>query len=118
MHREESQSDLGIISIHNNVIASVAFIAASEIEGVKRIGSNFKSGLFELLGKESSAIRVFIDKRSQVSLEIPLITKYGYSIPEVSNKAQENIRNAIEKMTNLSVKDINIIIQGVEKGGE
>lgn len=117
MHREETHTDLGIIRIHKNVIASIASLAAVEIEGVKRIGGDFKSGILELIGKKSaSAIKVIIDNNNEVRLEIPLIIKYGCSVPEIAGKVQENVRNALEKMTNLSVKDININIQGIERG--
>lgn len=116
MHKEESRTDLGVIRIHKNVIASVASLAAGEIEGVKRIGRDFKSGLLELVGKRSlAAIKVEIDKDEEVKVEIPLIIKYGFNIPDVANKVQENARNALEKMTNLSIKDININVQGIEK---
>lgn len=117
MRREESRTDLGTIRIHNNVIASIASIAAGEITGVKRIGGDFKSGLFELLGKKSlAAIKVEIDKNEEVKLEIPLVIKYGFNIPDIANRVQENVRNALEKMTNLSIKDINVNVQGIERG--
>ncbi|MFA5118221.1 MAG: Asp23/Gls24 family envelope stress response protein [Candidatus Omnitrophota bacterium] len=115
MHREESQSNYGTISIHNNVIASIASVAANEIEGVKNIGTDLKSKLCYLLGKKTSAIKVDIDTGGYVSVEIPLVIKYGCNIPEISNKVQENVRLALEKMTNLSVKNINITVQGIEK---
>lgn len=117
MRQEESRSDLGIIRIHKNVIASVAAIAACEIEGVKRVGMDFKSGVLELIGKKSlSAIRVEFDKNGEVKVEVPLIIKYGFNIPDIANRVQENVHNALEKMTNLSIKDININIQGIERG--
>lgn len=115
--KEESRTDLGTIRIHKNVIASIASIAALEIEGVKRIGSDLKSGLLELLGKKSlSAVRVEIDKNEEVRIEVPLVIKYGFLIPEVAGKVQENIRSALEKMTNLTLKDIDINVQGIERG--
>lgn len=115
--KEESRTDLGTIRIHKNVIASIASIAALEITGVKRIGQDFKSGLLELIGKKSlAAIRVEIDKNEEVRIGVPLVIKYGFLIPEVANKVQENIRQALEKMTSLSLKDINIIVQGIERG--
>lgn len=117
MQREESRTDLGTIKIHKNVIASIACLAALEIEGVKRVGGDFKSGLLELIGKKSvNAIKVEINKNEEVSLEIPLIIKYGCNIPDIADKVQESIRNNLEKMTNLSIKDINISVQGIEKG--
>lgn len=117
MHKEETLTDLGTVKIHKNVIASIASLAASEIDGVKRIGGDFRSGILELMGnKSSSAIKVIIDKNEEVRLEIPLIVKYGYNISEIAVKVQENVRNALEKMTNLSLKDVNINMQGIERG--
>jgi len=117
MHREESQSDLGNIKIHKNVIASIASLAAVEIEGIKRVGGDFRSGLIELLGKKSlTAIKVEIDKNEEVRLDVPIVIKYGFNIPDIASKAQENIRNALEKMTSLSIKYININVQSVERG--
>ncbi len=117
MHKEESQTDLGNIRIHKNVIASIASIAAVEIDGVKRIGGDFRSGILELIGKKVlMAIKVDIDKNEEIRLEVPLVIRYGFNIPDIANKAQENIRNALEKMTNLSIKYININVQGIERG--
>ena len=117
MQREESRTDLGTIRIHKNVIAAIAALAATEIEGVKRVGGDFKSGIMELLGKKNfSAIKVDISKNEEVRVQIPLIIKYGYNIPEIASRVQENVRLALEKMSNLSVKEINVNVQGIERG--
>lgn len=44
MNRDVSRNELGVLRIHKNVVASIASIAATEIEGVKRVGRNLKSG--------------------------------------------------------------------------
>jgi len=118
MHKDESRTDLGIVRIHKNVIASIAALAATEIEGVKRVGGDLKSGLMELIGKKSfGGIKVEIDKNEEVRLDVPLVIKYEFNIPDICARVQENVRSAIEKMTSLSVKDININVQGIERGG-
>jgi len=117
MHTEDSRTELGVVRIHNNVIASIAAIASIEIEGVKRVGGDFKSGLLELVGKRSAgSIKVQLNKNEEARLEIPLVIKYGYNIPDVAVRVQENVRNNLEKMTNLAIKDINITIRGIERG--
>lgn len=117
MNRDESRNELGVLRIHKNVIASISAIAAMEIEGVKKIGKDIKSGLLELVGQKSySAIKVDISKNEEVKVEIPLIIKYGYNIPEIAGRVQENVRAALDKMSNLSIKDININVQGIERG--
>jgi len=117
MHKEESRTDYGMIRIHDNVIASIASVAACEIEGVKGIGKDFKAGILELLDRKNlSVIKVEKDKNGDINLQIPLVIKYGVNIPEIANKVQENVRQALEKMTNLSIKDINVNVQAIERG--
>lgn len=114
MERDEARTELGIIKIHKNVIASMAAIAAGEIEGVKRIGSSLKSALAEALGRKSfSSIRVEIDKNGEVRLKIPIIVKYGFNIPDTATKVQENIHTALEKNANLSIKDVDVNVRGI-----
>ncbi len=117
MHRDGTRTDYGTIRIHRNVIASIASLAAVEIEGVKRVGGNIKSGLLEMVGQKNiGAIRIDIDKNDEVRLDIPLIITFGSHVPDVAQKVQENVRIALEKMTNVSIKDININVQGIERG--
>ena len=116
MKMDEAKTDIGTVRIHKKVIASIASLAATEVEGVKRIGGNFKSSFYELLGKRfKSGIKVEIDRNNEVKLDIPLVIKYGYNLPQVASQIQENVLSALEKMTNLTVRDININIQSIER---
>lgn len=117
IEREESHTELGTIKVHKNVVASIASIAALEIEGVKKVGGSFKSALLEIIGKKAgSAVKVEFDNNLEVRIVIPLVVKYGFNVPDIANRVQENVRNALEKMTNLVLKDININVQSIEKG--
>ncbi len=116
MHKEESTLDLGTIKIHKNVIASIASLAALEIEGVRKIGKDFKMGLWEMAGRRSySSVKVMFEKNDEVCVELPLVIRYNFNVLEVANKVQENVRNALERMTNLTVRNINVAVQGIEK---
>ncbi len=118
MEPRNSHTDLGAVKIHKNVISSISASAALETEGVRAIGTNLTSRALEFLTNKTSsgAVNVEFDRNDEVKIDIPLIIKYGYNIPTVAAKAQENIRAALEKMTNLSIKDINVNIQGIERG--
>jgi len=115
--KEETKTDLGAIHIHKDVITSIAFIAAQETEGVKRVGFKIPlpGRLLQILGIRSPGIRVFIEKNGEVRLNISLVIKFGFNIPEVSSRAQENIRLALEKMSSVSIRDINVSVLGVER---
>jgi uncharacterized alkaline shock family protein YloU len=115
---DPSATDIGAVKIHKNVIASIARLAAEEIEGVRQVGGNLTSGIIEFVGgKTSGAIKVDIDTNDEIKLQVPLVIQYDFNIPEVALRVQENIRSALEKMTSLSVREITINVQGIEKGG-
>jgi uncharacterized alkaline shock family protein YloU len=117
MHEEESRTDLGLIRIHKNVIVSIAALAASEIEGVQSIGGGIGTGILEALtNRKYPSIKVEILRNDEVRIRIPLVIKFGYSIPDVACRVQENVRAGLEKMTNLLIKDINIVVQAIERG--
>ena len=115
--QEETRTDLGKVRIHKKVIASISSIASLEIEGVAKMGGSLKSSISEILGnKGTDGIDVAIDKDNEAKIDVPIVIKYGYNIPEVSQKVQDNIRNALEKMINISIKEINIDVQSIERG--
>ena len=116
MKNEESRTDFGAIKIHKDVIASIASLASLEVEGVKKIGGDFKASIYEMLGKkEQMGIRVEIDRNDEVRLNIPLVVKYGHNITEIARHVQENIQQSLEKMTDLAIKEINVSVQRIEK---
>ena len=117
MFREEaSGADQGMVKIDNKVIASIAAIAASEIEGVKRVCTEPKDGFFFPVGRYLKArIKVESYKNECVRISIPLVVRYNFSIPEIAGKVQENVRNALEKMTEINIKDIEINVMAIEK---
>ncbi len=116
LNHNDAYTELGTIKIHRNSIASIAAIAAGDIEGVKCIGKDFKSWFWGLTGKKDyNVIRVDFDKNGEVSLVVPLVVKYNFNIPDVANKVQENVRSNLEKMTNLIIKDVSINVQAVDK---
>ena len=117
LDRNDSLTELGTVKIFRNSVATIAAIASVEVEGVKSIAGNFYSWLTGLVGKKDpGAIRVNFDKNGDVSLEISLVVKYNYNIPDVAIKVQENVRNSLEKMTNLSIKDVSVNVSAIEKG--
>lgn len=112
-----SKLELGAVRIHKDVIASIAEIAASEIEGVKQIGRKKDFGIIDLLGIKipGNAIKVEFGKNDEIALTVPLTIKYGYSISEVAENAEAKIRQAFEKMMDKAPRDIRISIQAIER---
>lgn len=78
---------------------------------------SFTNELVSKLGMKnlSKGIRVEV-LEGTVNVDVALNISYGYSIPEVSAKVQDRVKNAIENMTGLEVSVVNIRIASVDMG--
>ena len=103
------------IQVADEVVCIVAGLAATEVEGVECMSGNITNELVSKLGMKvlSKGVTVEITDKTAV-VYISVILKYGYSIPEVSEKIQERVSSAIETMTGLTVAEVNIKIAGVK----
>ena len=102
------------IQVADEVVCIVAGLAATEVEGVECMSGNITNELVGKLGMKnlSKGVTVEITDNTAV-VYVSVILKYGYSIPEVSQKIQERITNSIETMTGLTVGEVNVKIAGV-----
>lgn len=108
------ESLLGEVKIADEVLAVIAGIAATEVEGVDSMVGGWRGEIISRLGVKnlSKGVRLAVDGK-QLSVDLTLNIKYGYSIPEVSAKVQDKVSQTLESMTELEVTDINIKIAGV-----
>ncbi len=105
------------IQITHTVIGELAMYAAAQTEGVAEIGGNLGAGLSQVLGRPSSLRGVRVDVEGRVvELSLHLIVEYGVRIPEVAQRVQEVVKEQVERATGLSVKDVDIHIQGISFG--
>ncbi len=113
------EQELGAIKIANEVVSIIAGLAATEVEGVAGMSGGIAGGIAEMLGRKNltKGVKVEVgEKESAVDLFV--IIDYGYSIPDVAWKIQDNVKQAIESMTGLSVVEINVHVQGVHFADE
>jgi len=98
--------ELGCIHISQDVLASLAASAAAEVEGI--------SGLMNLAAKKSGArgVRLTVEDDGAV-IDMYVMIRYGYAIPEVAEKIQNAVSSAIESMTGFAVKAVNVHVGGV-----
>ena len=108
---------LGEVKIADEVVAIIAGLAATEVEGVSSMAGNITNELVSKLGMKnlSKGIRVEVAE-GVVKVAVALNIAYGYAIPQVSSKVQERVKNAIENMTGLEVSGVNVRIASVEMG--
>ena len=111
---EYNDDNLGEVRIADEVVAVIAGIAATEVEGVVSMAGNITNELVGLLGMSrlSKGVKVEVNE-DHVSVNLALNISCHYNIPDVSKAVQERVKNAIENMTGLTVLDVNVKIAGV-----
>ena len=106
--------DIGQVQIADEVIAVIAGLAATKVEGVIKMSGNITNEIVSKLGMKnlSRGVKVeIIDNLVDVSLS--LILRYGVSIPKTSKEVQEKVKSAIETMTGMTVSEVDIRIAGI-----
>lgn len=110
----ENGEGFGTVKIANDVVAMIAGLAATEVDGVSAMVGNITNEFMGKVGmkKQVKGVKVdILDKTVSVDLAVNL--EYGFNIPTTCNKVQEKVKNAIETMTGLEVADVNIRIVGI-----
>lgn len=115
MEKLTEDNSLGAIRIADEVVEVIAGLAASEVEGVAGMSGGFVGDLAQMLGRNknlSKGVKVEVGEH-EAAVDLFLVVEYGVSIPEVSLRVQESVKDAIEGMTGLKVVETNVHIQGV-----
>ena len=107
--------ELGSVQIADEVVAVIAGLAATEVEGVSAMSGNITNELMSRVGVKNLAKGVRVEILGQkVKVAMSLIMHYGYNIPTTCGKVQERVKSPIENMTGLTVTDVNVRIAGVD----
>lgn len=99
-------NNFGQVKISNDVIATIAGLAALEVEGVETT-TTFTDKLLK-----NNGIKIQVEDED-VNLDVMVMIEYGTSIPDIAFKVQENVKNTVETMTGLKVSQVNIHVQGI-----
>ncbi|OUM95118.1 MAG: alkaline-shock protein [Firmicutes bacterium ZCTH02-B6] len=111
---ETERTELGELRIANEVVAIIAGLAATEVQGVAGMSGGIAGGIAEMLGRKnlSKGVKVEVGEE-QAAVDLFVVVDYGVHIPTVAWNIQENVKRAIESMTGLQVVEVNVHVQGV-----
>ncbi len=109
----------GSIKISEDVVKIIAGLATTEVKGVAGMSGGLAGGIAEMLGRKnlSKGVKAEVGEK-ETAIDIYVIVEYGSNIQEVATQIQNNVKNAVESMTGLKVKEVNVNIQGVSFGQE
>ncbi len=109
--------DIGDVRIADEVVAIIAGLAATEVEGVSSMAGNITNEIVSRLGMKNLSRGIMIEvMEDEVKVDVAINIAYGFSIPEVSSRVQDKVKNAIENMTGLNVAVVNVRIASVDMG--
>jgi uncharacterized alkaline shock family protein YloU len=116
---QRERSELGELRIANEVVAVIAGLAATEVDGVAGMSGGIAGGIAEMLGRKNltKGVKVEVGEH-QAAVDLYVIVEYGVRIPDVFWSIQQNVKRAIETMTGLNVVEVNVHIQGVHLPAE
>lgn len=111
---KDENREYGSVKIANEVVAIIAGLAATEVEGVAGMSGGITGGITEMLGMKnlSKGVKVEVGEK-ETAIDIFVIVEYGSRISEVAMSIQENVKETVETMTGLKVVEVNVNVQGV-----
>lgn len=106
---------LGDVQVSDDVVAIIAGLAATEVEGVSSMAGNITNEIVSKLGMKNLSKGIQVELiEGEVKVDVAINIAFGYSIPEVSEKVQEKVNTTVENMTGLKVAVVNVKIASVD----
>lgn len=97
----------GNVRISENVICSIAKVAALDIDGVKSTAEQHAS----IFRKQSPvSIQVVND---MVEITMRLVLKNGYRLTSVAEQVQKSVKSNVQSMTGVIVSKVHVVAAGI-----
>lgn len=110
----KEDESIGTVKIADDVVAMIASLATTEIDGVSAMAGNITNELMSKVGMKNLTKGVRVDVlENNVTVDLAVTMEYGYNIPATCQKVQQKVKSAIENMTGLNCTDVNIRIAGI-----
>ena len=111
----KDEKNEGVVQIADDVVAMIASLATTEVDGVSAMAGNITNELMSKVGMKKLTKGVKVDVlESNVTVDLAVTMEYGYNIPATCQQVQTKVKAAIENMTGLNCTDVNIRIAGVK----
>jgi uncharacterized alkaline shock family protein YloU len=113
MNMTEQKQPIGSLKISKDVLATIAGVAAQEIEGVYSLAEAGVADLRGIVrGQLPKAVNVTIGD-DIASFDIRLVLENNAKIPVVAQRVQNAVKEAVQSMTGITVSKVNVMVTGV-----
>ena len=104
----------GRVTCNKNILLSIINLATKEIAGVSSLCDNFGSGLKKVFTNNyTNGVKIAYGNNG-IDVDVYINVLYGYSVPDIAYKVQENIKNGLSSMIDLKINNINVHVQGID----
>ncbi|MDB4866023.1 MAG: alkaline-shock protein [Cohnella sp.] len=104
----------GFIRISDDVVATIAGLAALETPGIAAMSGGISEGLAKRLSGRNAQKGVSVEVgQVEAAIDLRIVVQYGIPIHEVGRRLQDNVRETVENMTGLHVVEVNVKVEGV-----
>ena len=115
----QENEEIGSVKIADDVVAMIAALAATEVEGVAAMSGNMTNEFLSRVGVRNAAKGTRVEViQKKVKVDLAITIEYGFNIPATCQRVQTKVKNAVENMTGLEVTDVNIRIAGINVAKE
>ena len=113
--RDVIVANKGKITCNRSILLSIINLATKEICGVSRLASSFKSKISNFFTRNfNDGVSVRFNPNGSLAVDVYIRIFYGYSVPDIAYKIQENIKNGIAAMVDMKTTRVNVHIMGVD----
>ena len=101
--------------ISQDVIATIAAVAATEVDGVYALAGDQSGEFSDRFSKKSIAkgIRLRLDENENICIECSVIAQYGHGVFELAKNVQDSVFSAVESVTGLKVGSVEVNVCGI-----
>lgn len=103
------------VSITDEVVAIIAGLSATEVEGVASLEGNLKNKAIEKTGmtKLSKGVKIISKDEDEIVIRLAINIEYGREIQAVCAKVQQKVKSTVENMTGMSVAQVDVKVSSV-----
>ncbi|MFS1513310.1 Asp23/Gls24 family envelope stress response protein [Chengkuizengella sp. SCS-71B] len=107
-------SDVGVVRISNDVVATIAGLSAIETSGIAGMSGGISEGFAKRLSGKNVQKGVSVEVgQVETAIDLRVIVNYGSKIHEVCKNLQTNVKESVMSMTGLTVVEVNVKVEGV-----
>ena len=105
----------GSLHISTEVLGKIARCAALEVAGVAEVSCGSQNRkVKDFLERANVQSPVTVEMRDGTAeITLHLVVAFGARIPSVAEKVQENVKTAVQNMTNVTVSRVDLVIAGL-----